>query len=421
MYNNSNIIWNKIMRGVIMQIKSLAQNNIYLFHRSIAANIYSTEFDRFLTDKKLRGTYLASEYYAKRNIVDFINEKIIEKEIDKNDINNFLPKQLSFGKHKQVFYYKFKSGYDNTVKSVSDNINLRFGIKSMDYNELANAYYREIDGEDENLAYVNVLKEDNNKVLKLRLIFVKKVKYKDGNVEKYENSYFPIDIDFESNYFVIKSMIKDYINLKEYKSNTLAQEYAKKIISMLNLQVIEDKSGNQTVLYNMCNKLLDKVISEVSKLGMKDLDSLIEGFAETIKEEIKKKLSMPIKTTGALNEIKPQVKNIIENIIVPLILIDNKQIDGLISYIKFRDRTAVKAVLKTKRRNETLLDSEAYLNLRETLKKSNYVQKIRVIWNEKELSLYYDASRDECVEFHFYRKILKADVDYAIKRFEEHR
>lgn len=404
-----------------MQTNRLTQNDIYLFHRSIAANIYATEFDKFLTNKQLKGTYLSSEYYAKRNIVDFINEKIIENRINKADIDNFLPQQLSFGKHKQVFYYKFNSKYDNSNKSIKDNINFKFGIKSLDYNILSTAYYTSMDKEDEELVYIKVLKEDEDKILKLRIIFVKKVKYKDKNIDKHENSYFPIDIDFENNFIIVKSIIKDYIKIKDYKDNVLAIDYAKKIISVFNLHIIENKSGNQAVLYNMCNKLLDKVISEISKLGMEDLDNFIEKFSTNIKNEIEKKLAIPITKTGALYEIQPQVKNIIENIIVPLILIDNKQIDGLISYIKFRDRTAVKAVLKTKRRNETLLDSEAYLNLRETLKKSNYVQKIRVLWNEKELSLYYDASRDDCVEFHFYRKILKADVDYAIRKFEEHR
>ncbi|MDR5588536.1 hypothetical protein [Clostridium aquiflavi] len=406
-----------------MQNNKARTEDIYLFDNTIAVNIYSGDFDKLLTNLKLRGQYLASKYYPQKKIVDFINDKVISGEIKKEDLNKFLPNKLSYGKHKQVFYYKFKESFnfDNSLKGVLDILSRNYRVSTLEYNELASTYYLYEKGENEDIGYIKILKENKKKILKLRVIVVKKVKYRDRNIDKFENSYFPIDIDFENNYLIIKSLVKDYIKDPNYKGENIANKLAKKFLQIFNLSNIEDKSGNQEILYNMCNKLLNEVIEKISKLGMEDIDDDINKLAIITKNKIKNKLSVEEQKLQCFDELTFQIRNIIENMIVPLCLIDNKQIEGLISYIKFRDKTAVKAVLKTRRRKETLLDSEAYLNLRQTLKKSRYIQKIRVLWNKEDISLYYDATRDECVEIHFYRKVSREDVEYAIRKFEENR
>lgn len=406
-----------------MQNREVKTESVYLFSNTIAVNIYGGDFDKLLTNLKLRGQYLGSQYYPQRKIVDFINDKIIKGEIKKEDLNKFLPNKLSYGKHKQVFYYRFKESFnfDNSINGILDILNQNYKISTLDYNKLATTYYLYENGENEDIGYIKVLKQSQEKILKIRLIIIRKVKYQDGNIYKFENSYFPIDIDFENNYFIVKAAVKDYIKNSDYKGENIAIELAKKISKIFHLSIIEDKSGNQEILFNMCNKLLNEVIEKISKLGMEDIDEDIKKLETITKNKIKSKLNIEEQKLQSFDELTFQIKNIIENMIVPLCLVDNKQIEGLISYIKFRDKTAVKAVLKTRRRKETLLDSEAYLNLRQTLKKSKFIQKIRVFWNQEDISLYYDATRDECVEIHFYRKVLKEDVEYAIRKFEQNR
>lgn len=257
---------------------------------------------------------------------------------------------------------------------------------------------------------------------------VKKVRYtvkdiKSGKSEnKYEQSYFPIDIDFESKQFMIKMMVKDYINITEYKGYNIAKKLAEEISEDFGLKFKICKNNNQQVLYNMSKKLLDDVIKEKGKAGLDELNSDIIRLAKETQKKISSKLNINI-SNQALSEknITYEIKSVIENIILPLILIDAKTIDGLISYIKFRDKTAVNAVLRSQRRSDTLLDSNSYLNLRKSLNESKYVEKIRVLWNENNISLYYDASDEEYIEMHFYKELFEGDLNNEIIRFNRFR
>ena len=259
-------------------------------------------------------------------------------------------------------------------------------------------------------------------IITKKVRYTKNNKYTNKNEPKFEHSYFPIDIDFEERELIVKSIYKEYINIKEYKGNNVSKSIVESIMSSLGLNMIICKNSNQEALYNISKKLLNDVIKERSKSGLDELNKDINTLVSATQKKISAKLGIDINEPGLSKvNIYNEIKSVIENIVLPLILIETNTIEGLISYIKFRDRTAVNAVLKSQRRKDTLLDSKSYLNLRKSLNESKYVEKLRVFWNHEDVSLYYDANDDYSIQLHFYRHLFEEDLNNAIKRFKEFR
>lgn len=403
-------------------------NSQYIFTNRIAKNILEGNWGKFFGKHRIKSEYKNSEYYSKKDIVGFINEKIVEKKLKVDDINEFLPRQLTFGQHKCVYIYRFDSDFNNSKDGIIEVINEKYNIESLDYNELARTIYYNSEKEEQDIAYIKILEEKASKISRLRLIITKKVRYIENNKvtkkneSKFEQSYFPIDIDFEKNEIIIKSIKKDYINITDYKGHNVVKKIVQELSEMFLLNLKICKNSNQEALYKMSKDLLNDVIKEKGKSGLSELKGEISNLAKITQEKISSKLNIDIKNKDlSIENITEEITSVIENIVLPLMLIDTKTIDGLISYIKFRDKSAVNAVLKSKRRSDTLLDSDAYLNLRKSLNESRYVEKLRVLWNEDDTSLYYDANDEYSIELHFYKDLFEEDLINAINRFKEYR
>lgn len=403
-------------------------NSVYRISERVSKNITLGNWRKFLGKHRINTEYKNSKYYANKDIVSFINDKVVEGTIESKDLNEFLPKYLSFGRHKSVFLYSFDKEFNNSKVNILSLLNNKFNINSLDYNESARVIYYYKEEEEQDIVYSKILKESEEKILRLRLIITQKVRYNERNKvtnkfeEKFEHSYFPIDIDFEKRQFIIKAINKEYINIKKYKPQNLAKSIAQLIANILNLKFVICRNTNQELLYKMSKKLLDDIIREKGKAGLEELDSEILKLSQETRSKISRKLNIDEKNKAiSIENISYEIRSVIENIVLPLILIDTKSIEGLISYIKFRDKTAVNAVLKSQRRSDTLLDSKSYLNLRRSLNESKYAEKIRVLWNNNEVSLYYDARDEECMEMHFYKELFEGDLDNEIKRFNRFR
>lgn len=413
--------------SLLVEVKEKG-NKHYVFSEKISKNLVKGKWSKFLGKYKINTEYKRSEFYSKKDIVGFINKKITDGIIKLEDINDFLPRQLSFGKHKSVFVYNFDKEFNNNEISVFNALKDKYKIDSLEYNELARTIYYDSDGEEQDIAYCKIINKNNDKIIKLRLIMVKKVRYTVKNKitgkpeNKFEQSYFPIDIDFENRQFIIKAMVKDYINITEYKYNNVVKSIAEEVTKILRINITLCKNTNQELLYKMSKKLLDDVIKEKGKAGLNELNSDILQLAGETQKKISSKLNIDINNKAlSIENITYEITSVIENIILPLILIDTKTIEGLISYIKFRDKTAVNAVLRSQRRKDTLLDSNSYLNLRKSLNESKYVEKIRVFWNESNISLYYDARDEQCIEMHFYKELFEEDLNNELNRFNKFR
>lgn len=418
------------------------EEKIFILHGEISNNIYADAWHKFLTSRRKDAEFKRSG----KSINEYVSLLIMNDVITLTELNEFLFKEIFFGMHRDVLLYSISNTVSYSIEKIQEIISEKFGKSSCDYNELARTVFLNQDSSyKDDLASIKLqYSKEGEKIEKIKLIFAKRMRYtiekkqrdKDGVETKvstyhYENSYFPIEIDLTNRNVTVKYSPKTYLDSSTNKNLHVAKSYIYKVLSAFEIEIGSYQTIYQQALYNMCNVLLEDVIKKKSVYELSEMNDIINSFVvetETKMSELKIDISI---LNNALSEksrstfnIKQQVSNIIENIIITKILTeasDNSEgVDGLISYIKFKDRSAVNAVLKTQKRRETLLDSQSYLDLRRTLKECSYVEKLTVIWfrNKDELQLKYETNNMMYLSIHFYERLFEEELMYAIRRFE---
>lgn len=419
------------------------EEKIFILHGAISNNIYADAWHKFLTLRRKDAEFKRSG----KSINEYVSLLIMSDVITLTELNEFLFKEIFFGMHRDVLLYSISNTVSFSIEKIQEIISEKFGKSSCDYNELARTVFLNQDSSyKDDLASIKLqYSKEGEKIEKIKLIFAKRMRYtiekkqrdKDGVETKvstyhYENSYFPIEIDLTSRNVTVKYSPKTYLDSSTNKNLHIAKSYIYKVLSAFEIEIGSYQTIYQQALYNMCNVLLEDVIKKKSVYELSEMNDIIDRFVvetETKMSELKIDISilnnaLSGKSRSTFN-IKQQVSNIIENIIITKILTeasDNSEgVDGLISYIKFKDRSAVNAVLKTQKRRETLLDSQSYLDLRRTLKECSYVEKLTVIWfrNKDELQLKYETTNMMYLSIHFYERLFEEELMYAIRRFEE--
>lgn len=412
----------------------LKTTSYFMFRPDISKNVYDKSWHDLFVTMREKSRFKRS----KKKIHEYVTELITDGKLDNQVLKEFLFKQLSYGIHKDVFIYRF----DNEDKWSEDDMKRKlkndFNINDLEYNELD----RIVDT-DKCLGAVKVDIDEKTMVIqKLKLIFIGKAEYttkeykRDYGVMKnieetrHENSYIPIEIDFVEKRLIVKSAPKSHINKSDFKGINLAYKFAGEIIESFNLNVISLQEKYQKALHNICRQLLESVIKEKCKDEINEFDPLINEVVAKFNEKFKElgidteKLKKSIKSKNVF-DVYSNMLNMIENVVISKILVDamkNKEgLQGIVSYIKFKDRTSAKAVIKTFHRKQTLLDSQSYLDLRKTLKESEFVERVLIVWfNEKEeLQVAYDCKNMMYIHLHFYEKLFEKEFQYAVSRINE--
>ena len=410
-------------------------SNYYIFPAGIYKNTYKGIWSDFIKGKGMQKEYL-SQKDKYNDYIDFINAKNIEGSITVNEINQILEDALSFGKHRVIQIYDIDINKKYTKDEIINEISKKYSITE-NYNELARTYEYDENNDLDALAYFKILDIAENDVVNyVRIIMVKKVSYKtNDNKLQSENSYFPIDIDFLNKKILVKYYDKEYMK-GDSRGEVLANLYANIIINLFNdieLAVTKQKEY-QNALYNICNKILNDVIYERSKIILNNIDEVVNKTSKVLKEGLKKSINIDelLKKHGKnIFNIDEQIYKFIENICISKVIYeaseeDASSVEGLISYITYKEQGQVRTTIKNPNKRENLLDSQSYLNLRAALEDSKHIEIMKMIWNVvsekdscKKISVKYDVSKYEYSSIKFYWKYTQEELDYARKQIQQ--
>lgn len=406
----------------------------YAISRFALDNVPKKEWNIFLAKMRKRNHFNRSG----KSIYEYIQSLLKEEKLNILELNNFLDKQLMFGKNRNVIICKIDT-INLTIEQMKSIIEECFQIDLSKnyYNALATTILKDHESDCLGLAHFQSYNDDEY-VNKIRLIFVRKVtstrRYNDKFGNKVEqpvltNSYFPIEIDLDNNVIIAKSLPTEY---EEGKGTVIVRDYVDKIIELFSVNINLISIEYKKILHKICNELLEDIIREKSKYHLQELENDISSFGKKVEEVLMSKgvnidaikNSLPYRNKSVF-DIEKQIKSSIENMVVSDILLktslDKDGLDGIVSYIKFSDRKEVNAVIKTSKRKQSLIDSQTYLSMRRALIDCEQVEKIRVIWykNKEEIDLYYDASDMNFLEIHFYTNLYKEEFNYAWNKLKE--
>lgn len=243
------------------------------------------------------------------------------------------------------------------------------------------------------------------------------------------NAYFPIELDFENNIIIGKTSTSDYI---DENSDLIIKEYMMKIVDLIEANICSKSNVYKQALCKMSNMLLDSIIKEKSKPFLRSVDKEIDDFVNLLEEKLENqninigqlKQSLVYKDKSTF-DIKYMITNYIENVVLSDNLlkstISREGLEGIVSYIKFSDRKQINVTITTRRKTQSLIDSDTYLSLRTSLKDSRMIELLKVVFynGQEDISLYYDASNMNFLEIHFYSTLYKEDFKYGLNKIRK--
>lgn len=398
-----------------------ASNTYFIFSKAISNNVHKGAFAKYLGNKAY-STYTNSGL----GIDEFITQMVQNGEIDKQELNEFLFYELFYGMHKHTYIRKIDQFLIDLTneKNIEMILNNNYGIQDSNYNSICHTTFKISDIKKDGVAAVKIIKDEQERILKIRLIYVEYIqkKYKSGN--SYENSYIPIEINLEKNIVITKVAPKTKLVDPTKEPDELEKWSTDQCLRHFGIKKLTFGHGHKEILYNISQKLTDEVISKMSAERMQKISQVVESSAKEILKNIEiANIELRLKENNIFN-LNEQMFKLVEHIVIADILykakIEKSGLEGIISYIKFRDCGFVNATIKAQKRRDSLFGSDAYFGLRNSINNSKELEKLRAVWynNLNELLILYDASDINVLFIKFYEKLTEGDFYYGLEKYE---
>ncbi len=310
-------------------------------------------------------------------------------EIDEHKVNDFLIKELNYGRAKNVYV-----SFLNNVTHLRNEDNVYKYVRALRGKGYKNSegvethpYISNLMGGihkgDKELIFFDIEKDEENNIKNIKLLLGECVKKIDGDEC---NNYFGIEINLELKMLIIK--MRNWENQIEYNYglDTKHDMIKKRIKSAFNLVIPPSTSTMQSLMYNMINDLSSKVLNET-------FEHVNEKIEESVEEKIKfwsKKISnseieLPkadldvIKRTILNNFYKMYMHNEVEKLHINN-LKETFKVNGYPRYVKFVDDTISEGRARSSDPEESLLDTSIYYDIKARLDQSKHIRLTTIYW-----------------------------------------
>ncbi|SDP76129.1 hypothetical protein [Clostridium gasigenes] len=391
--------------------------------------------DSFITNnitkkslKKFAKDLDESDFQNKSNVYDYLSKLVTEKRLTKRTLNEYLFEELFYGQQKDVYVNKIFS-LDKDILDVEKLyciIEKKYG-ENCDFNKIATTILSNDDPKLELVACKSIINPMTTKVCKIKMIFAYMIKRYDSKKELItEHSYIPVEVDLLKQIVVCKVYPKMNLIKDVYKPESLYEKYIDIIVDMFKLEFNAYNTEHKTSLYNMSEDLYIQIYKKIKSSRSEKLDNLIEEFARNSKVQLNiKKIEERAKQNNIF-DIKSHIVKYFDQVLITDILnnrdIRKESIDGWVTYLRFSDGTNVSAKVKGENYRATIYTSETYRALRDTIKNSNKVSEIKVIWVEDDryLRVRYNTNSSDYLYMHFYKNFEAKDFEYGYKKYKEY-
>lgn len=273
----------------------------------IVVNIEASYIETYLRKK---GHVRTEEQKAKR-VEYWVNDLIVQKELDVQAFEDFLYDELFFGKRKCIRIYHLD--FLNKIRNPRDwasNLNRVFGQSELNFNSILTTIPSK--EEPEKIAAITSETDYKGNLSKIQILLVRYAEtWEEGRINE-TCSYYPVEIDLKKEIMNIKAW-----NRQGLTENYKTEEYMDRIVGLLssNFDVITRNymSEHKKALHNMSQGIVADLYSKIpafneiqnieqesgefekkvlEKLSLKHLDEQEEGlipkYVFDFQEELKK-------------------------------------------------------------------------------------------------------------------------------------
>ncbi|AUJ26535.1 hypothetical protein [Virgibacillus dokdonensis] len=360
---------------------------------------------------------------------------IYNNQIEEYKINDFLIKELNYGRARNV-YVSFLSN----ISHLKDESLIYKAVQNLDKKGVKNAVnvnkhpfvsnlWEGIPYGERRLIFFNIEKDSNENIKNIKLLLGECIRNSDG-IES--NNYIGVEINTEYKMLVIKLRNWDNEIETDYGIDISHDKIKGKIKDAFNLSIPLLTSTMQKTVYNMINELSDKVLS-------KSVNIVNEKIEKRVEEEIKKwtacileketelpKEEFKVLKSAILNNFyKMYMQNEVEELDYKS-LKEIYKVDGYPRYVKFVDDTVSEGRARSSDPKESLLDTSIYYDIKARLDQAKQLKLTTIYWlgfpgyDRVGITFYTDSQErfKFIVKPNFFNKEM---CDYVLRQIEKYR
>ena len=366
--------------------------------------------------KKIDTFLLANECFLtedqKGKDIEYILQDFLDSEqLKLEKLNNFLFQELFYGMHRETRIYSLNSfRYAKYGRDWVEKLVAKYNVDSLNFNKIVQTNpNRE---ENEKIVAIETVLDDQDKVNKIKILFVKQIDLiKDGGVSP-TYSYIPVEIDTDKMILVVKARSRKRCFDERHKHNMLMEYFCNEIINLMNIDinVFEDKHKEQ--LYQVSKEMVHNICEGIP--GNKDIaamDDSIEGFITQFNEKIYlEHKENGVFDTNVLN-IENEIKKVLQHAIISDYFYDKSEnqifelgIEAILTYIRFNDKKNTTVRLMGENRRKHIFNSDSFMGLRNAIEEVESVEALGIAYNKAGaiIKLKYDATDNRFLRVLFY-------------------
>lgn len=399
--------------------------------QSIVVNVGAQYIETYL---KSLGFQRTDEERGKE-IKYWVDDLLKEKKIVIDDFEDFLFKELFWGKRKNVRIYKLDQirNYkrpDDWERSLKE----KYNIDSIDFCDILGI----IPDEENGRKIVAVHSEENVKgeLDRIRLLFACFIQ---TNGERgYVNSvaYIPVEINFKKEVMIIKAWTRQKIAQEEYKADNLLTHIQK--LMKIEFHVVTEDFGveHKRALFLMSKSLINEAYSHVpTYTQICNINDIVEEFVEKVLNGLSIRNKKMDGTRYALEDGVMDFEGEIRNVIEGLAISDyfyqrnfdeiwDMGLEAVVARIKFNDTERVLTSLSGENTSTPIFCTKTFMSLKNRMEETEKTETLWITMKREKgtLNLKFDASESQYLEIliKYGIRFNEADMISALKIYNKY-
>lgn len=360
---------------------------------SIIRNINESSLLNFLKNKGC----IKSEAESGKDDTLWISDLLKNEKIDKDELNEFLFEELSYGRSNMINVYEIVScknmrDEDDWIDRLTESYN----INSINFNNIiSTVLHPDVPIQ---IIAMNTILDDEGKVIRVDMILARYIRIKLNGKEGDSCCFIPIRFDLDNKLLIAKIRNQYGIPQKEHRPKATLDKIVEdlKVELEFETKIYDDK--HQKVLYRMSKGLLEELYNIVPNYNSVNMmDEYIDGFIKSIIENmdiinIEEMLDGNKRINKGVIDLKDEIKKVLQQLVISdyffnedIDLFSKKNVSAVITSIKFNDNEKNTARLAGEDNSKVIVCSRTFMSMRKS---------IDTVQNVFSLSIAYKRKRD---------------------------
>lgn len=372
---------------------------------SLIRNINENNLISFLKNK---GCVKSEGESGKDNTI-WISELLKLGKIDKDELNEFLFRELSYGKSNMINIYEIVScrnirEEDDWIERLSESYN----IDSTNFNNIISTIVHP-DAPVKIIAMDTSL-DDDERVVIVDMILARYIRVKINGKESDSCCFIPIRFDLDNKLIIAKIRNQYGILQKEHRPKATIDKIIEDLKMELEFETITYDDKHQKVLYRMSKGLLEElynIVPNYNSIG--EMDNYIDIFIKNIIENmdiinIEEELDGRKVINSGVIDLKDEIKKVLQQLVISdyffnedIDLFSKKNVSAVITSIKFNDKEKNTARLTGEDNSKAIVCSRTFMSMRKSIDTVENVFSISIAYKRKKDSIQvkFDATEKD--------------------------